>query len=347
MELTFDGEVVHGGNDARERFYDSRGYGRPQNGQVEFAPVEVAHLLFRGDIDAVGDARAADAQPLDFETFLSSAAVSEVDFFVYNELRERGFYLSPDEDGEFVVYPRGHGPWDGRVAYRVVTLSERAAVEASALTKLAHSPDEESTGVLAVVDEESEVTYFGVEEPPLAGSTDHELSPVAGRLLSDRVFVPNPPEALHERSFYGQRLARDGGSVQLSLVEAAYLARRNLLALEADAESERGILTRGRQVEGERFDRRLRVYSALRAAGIVPKTGFKFGADFRTYAQVDSVDELGHSEFLVRVLPREHTFDPRDLALDVRLAHGVRKQMLFALADGDGIDWLSVGRLTP
>jgi len=48
------------------------------------------------------------------------------------------------------------------------------------------------------------------------------------------------------------------------------------------------------------------------------------------------------------VLPADHTFAPRDLALDVRLAHGVRKDIVFALTAVDaGVDWLSVSRLTP
>ncbi|PSP51580.1 endonuclease, partial [Halobacteriales archaeon QH_1_68_42] len=45
-------------------------------------------------------------------------------------------------------------------------------------------------------------------------------------------------------------------------------------------------------------------------------------------------------------------FAPRDLALDVRLAHGVRKEMAFALVEdgsepGAGVGWVSVNRLTP
>ena len=318
----------------------------------------------------------------------ASTAVSEVDFFVYKELRDRGFYLSPARDGEsapdtpsggerageFVVYPRGNGPWDDAVAYRVRAVSERADVAARTLQRIARGPDgnretndgadggtnesrddgtdegtDDGTGVLAVVDEESEVTYLELDEPTIAGSTYHDLPTVRGRLLSDRVLVADPPAALHDRAFYGQRLDRDEGPVQLSLVEAAHLAGRGLLDLDdvGPDGGEQAILDRGREVEGERFDRRLRVYSALRTAGVVPKTGFKFGADFRTYADIESVDDLGHSEFLVRVLPRDRSFAPRDLALDVRLAHGVRKRMLFALTDEDGIDWLSVRRLTP
>jgi tRNA-intron endonuclease len=80
---------------------------------------------------------------------------------------------------------------------------------------------------------------------------------------------------------------------------------------------------------------------------VVPKTGFKFGADFRTYADVEHVEELGHSELLVRVLPWSSVRSPREVALDVRLAHGVRKRMVFALVDGDDIGWVSVSRLTP
>jgi len=73
----------------------------------------------------------------------------------------------------------------------------------------------------------------------------------------------------------------------------------------------------------------------------------------------------------VRVVEGDHRFSPRELSLDVRLAGGVRKEMVFALtmvegdgsgAGGDGgddetaengavrdadVEWLSIGRLTP
>jgi tRNA-intron endonuclease len=372
MDASYDGDVVRAGRGAREQFYDARGYGRPVDGDVHLAPVEAAHLLFRGDLDAVvDDSRDGDGSRLDFRAFLASAAVSEVDFFVYKDLRDRGFYLSPAGDGRgggnrtgpgegtpagaFVVYPRGKGPWDGTVAYRVEAVSERAAVPAADLSALAGRGTDETrdpgdadsirdAGVLAVVDEESETTYFAVDSPAATGSTDHDIPATGGDLVADRVLVWDAPDALHRRAFYGQRL--DDGAVQLSLVEAAYLAGRGTLSVAGVDDGEQAVVERGRAVEGERFDRRLQVYAALRGAGVVPKTGYKFGADFRTYADVDSVDDLGHSERLVRVLPPDHVFAPRDIALDVRLAHGVRKEMVFALT-GASVEWLSLGRLTP
>jgi len=335
-----DDEMVVGG-DARQRYYDSRGYGRPLGGnEVALAPVEAAHLLFRGDLETV--------EGMGFRAFLERVATADsgfsTRFLVYADLRDRGFYLSPvrgdrpdgGADVDFVVYPRGRGPWDDAVAYRVRVVGERASVSAVTL----------GDAVLAVVDEESEITYFETDVPDLAGSTPYDpATGVPATLLDDRVVVWDPPAGLHERGFYGQPLgdrSTDAGALQLSLVEAAYLIDEGRLVMEESA----SVRDRGRAVEGERFDRRLRAYRALRDAGLVPKTGFKFGADFRVYGAFESVEDVGHSEWLVRVLPADATFSPRDLALDVRLAHGVRKQMVFGLV-GDGVSWRSVGRLTP
>jgi tRNA-intron endonuclease len=354
--LDADGSTVHLAGDARQRFYDSRGYGRPTGGgRLALAPVEAAHLLQRGDLEAV----VVDDETLDFRAFLARTGVV-LEFVVYKDLRDRGFYLSPaaqvDEttDVDFVVYPRGSGPWDDDVAYRIRVVGERASVALDTLGAV----------VLAVVDEDGELTYFETTtETPGGTLADDPPTALTGTLLGDRVLVWEPPDAAYEAHFYGQRLHgrnADEGPLQLSLVEAAFLARRGALTV-VDAESdgdtatdgtvddgERVVVARGRAVEGERFDRRLRAYAALRAAGGVPKSGFKFGADFRVYETFSTVSDLSHSDSLVRVMRSDHAVLPRDLSLDVRLAGGVRKRMVFALTGANGgVDWLSVARLTP
>lgn len=344
MQGRVEGDLVRLEAPARERFYDSRGYGRPRGDGLDLSHVEAAHLLYRGDVEAV------DGQG--FRSFLTAEQGLAARFLVYADLRDRGFYLSPAREGwvddpagaDLVVYPRGKGPWDGAVEYRVRVVAEHDGIAAADLGGL----------VLAVVDEESELTYLETDRPDVSGSSRTALEWESDAvLLDDRVLAWDPPPELYERGFYGQPLDDEGTALQLSLVEATYLADRGVLAVPGGRDA---VLDRGRAVEGQRFDRRLRVYRVLRERGVVPKTGFKFGADFRTYADVTSVDELGHSELLVRVLPADHVFPPRDLSLDVRLAHGVRKRMVFALVDGggedssgvdQGVEWLSVGRLTP
>ncbi|NHN41741.1 tRNA-intron lyase [Halorubellus sp. JP-L1] len=369
IEGHVDGDVVHVGHDARQRFHDSRGYGYPLEGNdVALAPVEAAHLLARGDL--------ASVDGMDFRAFVraSDDPTLPVRYLVYADLRERGFYCAPahpdwtafartdgtaDDAGgrrgdDFVVFPRGSGPGDGEIAYRVRVSGERTSVPARALGDC----------VLAVVDEESEITYLETRTPEVSGTVTPSLPESASAdLLADRVTVWGPAgDALYERGFYGTPLSgRDTGTgaIVVSLVEAAHLAANDALDVPADV-----VVARGRDVEGERYDRRLAAYRDLRAAGVAPKTGFKFGADFRTYADFESPDDVGHSERLVRVLPSEHAFAPRDLALDVRLANGVKKTMTFALVDatGDGpatgdetatgddgatVEWLAISRLTP
>jgi len=343
MDGTLRNGVVHVAGDARQRYFDASGYGRPHADGVELARVEAAHLLYRGDLDTVDGA--------EFREFFVDSVADErrvaARFTVYTDLRERGFYCSPAREGwpgydgdplpDLTVYERGAEP-GGAVAHRVLVAGERRLLPARDLPGLA----------LAVVDEESDVSYFDCTgEPGFDGQTTTNLpQAVDATLLDDRAICWNPPARLYESAFYGQPVAgRDAAIVdalQLSLVEAAHLARRGAVALDPEA-----VCERGRAVEGDRFDRRLAVYRQLRDGEVVPKTGYKFGADFRTYDDVPSVDDLSHSEALVRVVTPDHTFHPRELALDVRLAGGVRKRMTFALADRDVHGWVTVDRLTP
>jgi len=340
MDGSWAGDLVRVGGDARQRFHDARAYGRPDGSGLLLAPVEAAHLLFRGDLEAVdGDGFAAflERQP---------EAVG-AGFLAYADLRERGYYLAPAREGwvadpppvaDFAVFPRGSGPGENGVAHWLRVVGERESVAAATLGDVD----------LGVVDEEGEVTYFETGRPEPTGEPLAAPPAARGTLLADRVVVWDPAPSLYGELFFGQPLAgRAGdpaGPVQLSLVEAAHLATTGALELAGGAAA---VSERGRAVEGDRFDRRLTAYAALRSAGVVPKTGFKFGADFRTYVDVESVSSLGHSVALVRVLPADATVSPRELSLDVRLAGGVRKRYWYALVEGDAVRWLEVGRLTP
>lgn len=361
------GDAVHVRGDARQRFYDSRGYGRPLSGNaIALSRIEAAHLLFRGDLSGIM-LDGGDGPTIGFERFfVESAAAADrfaVRYLVYSDLRDRGFYLSPAREqwpgGEadvadavdIVAYERGSTPDTGDVLYPVRIVGERESIPAADV----------AGQTLAVVDEESDITYFAAATSEIKGTTEYDPpAELSGVLLDDRVVVWDAPDGLYEHGFYGQpltgRAAKVEDVVQLSLVESASLAAQGSLSLSRsvgdpsanpETDPEAAIRTRGRAVEGDRFGRRLSVYERLRERATVPKTGFKFGADFRTYLDVETVEELPHSEHLVRVVEPDHAFVPRELSLDVRLAGGVRKEMVFAMTDGEAIDWLSVGRLTP
>lgn len=333
MEPTRVEGGVRVGGDARQRFYEARGYGEPIDGSaIRLAPVEAAYLLYRGDLPPVDGRR--------FSAFLEGEEDPSLltRFLAYKDLRERGFYLAPRGD-RFDVFERGSSRADGDVAYRVRPVAEHRLVPLATVT----------ADVLAIVDEEGEVGYVEVGTYEPSGTLEAPpWTDLPAVRVGERVVVPDPPSALYRAYFYGQPIegrTADAGPLQLGLVEATYLADRGILDLSA-----RDLLAHAREVEGDAVDRRLAVYRALRDAGAVPKTGLKFGTDFRVYHDFDDIDAMGHSDVLVRVLDPTVRRRPAELALDVRLAHGVGKRMVFALAEASEdttIGWSSITRLTP
>lgn len=370
MNGTWDGDRVHvpGG---RQSLHQSRGYGAPDGSDVWLAPVEAVHLLRRGDLDTVDGA--GQRQLL--------SRVDGPELRAFSDLRTRGFRLQPASraqefatdpgPADFVVYERGADP-GGPVALRLGVVGQTEPVPADRIAALASA----GGGALAVADDEGEVSYFALDRPALAGETRVAFpDAVTATRCDDRVVAWDVPARLYDPGFYGTPLddptdgsgneAADGPiDLHLSLVEAAHLAGCTNLTLDgadgpdgtgglseradASAPARDRLIERGRALAGEAFDRQLHVYEALRDAGIAPRSGYKFGADFRTYEAVDSAADSGHSADLVWVRPPDRPVHPRSLALRVRLAGGVRKRTVFARTDAtDGVTWIAAERLTP
>ena len=75
------GDAVRVGGDARQRFYDARGYGRPLDGnEIALSRVEAAHLLFRGDLSGIELDESSD--PVSFERFFVASAAAADRFAV-------------------------------------------------------------------------------------------------------------------------------------------------------------------------------------------------------------------------------------------------------------------------
>jgi tRNA-intron endonuclease len=315
-----DGDRVLLGGDARQRFHDNSGYGEPVDAGLALTPVEAAHLLDRGDVDAVDGDGAA--------TYLRRAATDDHSFLptftVYADLRDRGFYPGHDADeGTIQLPPRGTvpaaaGPEERRT---VVPVAERAAVAAATL----------GGRTIAAVDDDGDVTYLrtaawdGGGDAAVIGEGD--ALPEALRDASDDGGIPatvagdhvlldagDAAETLHDRFLLGTPTA---AGLLLTASEAVSLDAGvgldvDLTALASDP------------VEDA-------VYADLRDRGLVPRTGFKFGADLRAYERAAPGDE--HAALLVRSLHTAADVPVRELARMARLARGVRKRLVFGIVD--------------
>ncbi len=334
------------GPEALPELYEQGYFGRPRGKGLELSLVEAAYLLDRSRLKIL-----RDEKELDFRAFFQAASSLEKGFefryVVYKDLRERGYYVQPGRP-DFRVYPRGGHPGKGPAEFYVLVISERNPLPLKEITEPVRLAGQmRKKLMLAIVDEESDITFYEARERSMAGMMTGEEDGGMATLLEDRVVLwdTEASRLLHEKGFYGKPV---GEQLQLSLVESAYLLEKGKIQL-TDRQGKpvylSALVLRAGQID-EDFELKLGAYRDLREKRLVVKTGFKFGTHFRVYKQVQGTKKAPHSEYLVHTIPPDHIFMPPVLSRAVRLAHSVRKQMVFAYPD-DGISYLEIKRLKP
>ena len=276
---------------------------------------------------------------------LSDGAVTR--YIVYRDLKERGYAVRAGRAGLW-LYPRGARRGEKPARYFVHIRSEKDLISIPDLDRLLRSArNMRKELILAIVDEESDVTYYEVRAAKLEGTRsenegkeERELTCTAS-LADDRVVIHDEASAerLH-REFYGKLIGDK--QLILSLIETAYLMRENnrmVVQTPAGDMSYEQFIDYATDKDRD-FKDKLVVYTDLRAKGLILKTGFKFGSHFRVYTAL----QQKHSSYLVHVVHPEYIFAMNELARAVRLAQGVRKRMIFAYVDGDGVKYIDIGR---
>jgi len=287
---------------------EKRGFGVKRGGRIILDPVEVLYLAIKGNAKVVWRGRVLSVP----EIFEWAVRVKEdviPYYYAYEDLRRRGYRVKPVED--YLVAGKVFLPLSES---KVVTVREIAERRVENL-------------ILAVVDEENDVTYYRVEEVDPKGAHFERLEETRGHLVRDRILSDDV--RLFERYFYG---SLKDGVVCLSLLEGVYLSEIGALRVEGyDIEDLREVARRF----DPNFDRRYEVYKDLKLRNFVVKTGFKFGSDFRVYERVESVRDLPHSKYLVTVVD-DKPMPTFEVARAVRLAQNVRKKHLFVYKDEKG-----------
>ena len=280
-------------------------------------------------------------------------------FLVYRDIRERGFVIQSGPH-DFRVFKRGQKPGTGTSFYTMRVLSERDLVVFQKVieeTRTARNMRKQL--ILAVGDDENEITYYEVKSVnPPEGVSGFEFGKVKGKVMGNTVILHVSPESEYEKVLFGTRL--DGERLSLSPAEALYLMDRGILELEEDrfgAEPEdisraaetgcKGVRPVTRE---EYFGRvtaadhelayKIKAYSHLRDLKNIPRTAYKFGHHFRVYS-----GGTQHSELLVHAIPVTESMPMSVVSRSVRLAHSVRKKMLFACVNTDNIEYIEFARV--
>ncbi len=332
--------------DPREanKIYNRGYFGKPQSGGGLELDLTEALLLLEGCKLKVADSGCE----LSFDALLGIADSAFLDFEIkylaYRDLRSRGYVVRMAEDGfDFDVYARGDAPHTGGPAHKALAFSERSPLKISDIANHALRLKEGQSLVLAIVDEESDITYYENVKEELSGTFAPSLpGNVCATLLKDRVLVADEGAvlALH-RATYGQKV---GDRLMLSLVETADLMKRGLLEVVKDgaAMGQDEFENYAELIQSD-LRNRLKVYGDLRSTGLIVKTGFKFGTHFRVYRKSM---EKEHAPFLIHAMPNDGDTTWPEVSRGIRLAHSVKKNMVFALV-GEKMTYFALGRMRP
>ncbi|RLF46905.1 MAG: tRNA-intron lyase [Thermoplasmata archaeon] len=330
-----EGEGIISNVKAANRIYNKGCFGE-FDGKLKLNLIETCYLLEKERIKAEIKGKEVNLKKF-MEYALQFIPDFEIKYLVYRDLRERGYIVKVSKD--FLLYERGKRP-PAKPSYIVKAISERADFEIKEIDEFIE--ESKNKLILGIVDEEGDLTYYIAKHFRMRGNFSEGEYEGNIYLLNDRCVVwdENLMEMLKEE-FVGKNL---GKYMQLSLMEAAYVAKRGAKIIKNGRKmGMKRFLQHAKKIQPD-IEKRLAAYEDLRKAKLLPKTGFKFGSHFRVY---DKNPEESHAPYLIHVVESNYKATWAEISRAVRLAHSVKKEMVFCMVDGEAIKYIRLKRITP
>ncbi|HJK02450.1 MAG TPA: tRNA-intron lyase [Methanocorpusculum sp.] len=339
MKAQFDGTHVLAPVEAKV-FYDQNGYGRVEKtGKLRLDIVEGLYLIARGKIQI---------DNWSFDALLSKSALSSEflrKFTVYRDIRERGFVITTGPH-DFRIFPRGQRPEHGQSKYLLRVLSEREVMDLSVVLNEAQTAaNMRKQYLLAVVDDEHELTYYEIRitvpevKKEIIDRIQEDFPNISAKLAGIPAYVEDNGTGITKKlkeNWYGTMM--DATRLFLAPVEVCWLLESEKLSLIPAMTAEE--YEAHAAMYDPEFAEKMIVYRYFRCIGWAPRTGYKYGHHFRVYT-----DKEKHSELLVHACGPGHTMPMSVISRSVRLAHSVKKKMLFASIDGENVAFIEFARM--
>jgi tRNA-intron endonuclease len=332
------------------RLYNRGYFGQPQSGgSLRLGIIEALYLLETGRMEIKKSNRRMTFVKL-FRHANNLYSDFEIKYIVYRDLRSRGYVVKPDpKPGHFRVFPRGGTPSKTPTKYWVYAASERGMFLIEDMAQLIKKVRKARKRLLiGIVDEEGDLTYYQARLIRPKGRIKPGIYDIRAKALylGDRVIVPDSEEAslLYRMEFFGKFI---GERLQLSLLETAYLMEIDVLEVR-DGKTGRKLnislfVRKARKIQPD-FDTRLLVYKDLKSRSLIVKTGFKYGTHFRVYK---GNPEEEHALYLVHAVSPSYNSTWPEISRAVRLAHGVKKELLFGRVMKEKAEYVRLKRMRP
>ena len=165
-------------------------------------------------------------------------------------------------------------------------------------------------------------------------------------LVNNEIFS-NEVEArtLFKKSSFGKDV---GEKIELSTYEALYLLEKGRIKVkEKEKDTSTKDLLKKISKKEKRFSEKYIVFKDLRDKGHIPKTGLKFGADFRVY-KAGTTPEKAHAEWITFVSKESEKINWQDFASKNRVARSTNKKLLIAIVDEEKevtyyeVNWMKI-----
>ncbi len=144
--------------------YNKRYYGNLTSSGLELSYIEALYLLGKDKIEVFDE----NETQVNFEELKDIIRKKHIfsHYLVYSDLRNRGYILKTGfkYGSDYRIYERGHAPGDGHSSFLVKILSEEQSIKVtdfSSYVRVAHGV--RKTLLLAVVDDEYNITYYNIE----------------------------------------------------------------------------------------------------------------------------------------------------------------------------------------
>lgn len=143
--------------------HNKRYYGNLTDSGLELSFIEALFLLTKNKIEIYDDDKLITKEDL---TDIIRQKHIFSHYLVYKDLRIRGYIIKTGfkYGSDFRIYERGHAPGDGHSNFLVKILSEEQEIKVrdfSSYVRVAHGV--RKTLLLAVVDDEYDITYYDIE----------------------------------------------------------------------------------------------------------------------------------------------------------------------------------------
>ncbi|MCS7103004.1 MAG: tRNA-intron lyase [Candidatus Korarchaeum sp.] len=348
-KVPYKGYLVNGIIHIKEDFEKlyKQGYGEIFDNELEIHPLEAAYLVWSQRIEVLDE----EGRSLDLKDLLSMILPDPSNFLkyiVYSDLRRRNRVVVYERATEFLrLYPRGASIGEASAKQLILSLSEDQPMPHSCLLdSLEKAVRLRKELILAVVDDEMNVTYYTAEKfiPKPRESYINSISFKHGVLIGDRVLVFDDPGELYAKGFWGHPIGIAkpepfkvyNSPLQLSLVEALYLVSKGKMEVREPKGDVLGIEELRRRFSQVRDNSRIKevVHNYWRDMGYVPKAGSKYGVDYIIYERGPGLE---HAPYLCIASPLDGKVRPVDLIRAGRLATSVRKELVVSLVSDDEV----------